>query len=138
MRSVDSRRGLSPRVRLRAVFLLLIVWDVLGIAAELTFGGPLFKLTGSKVDGLLGARGAFNGALFVPLAVYVYAFVRGSGSRGGLLWVAVVEQLTGALFAVYHVASADVRFGAAIAQLAVSLILLLVVVLNMPRERSSS
>src|SRR6266540_5702038 len=130
MRPVDSRRGLSPRVRLQVVLLLLIVWDVLGIAAEITFGGPLFKLTGGKIDGLLGARGAFNGGLFVPLAVYGYAFVRGAG-RGGVLWVAVVEQLTAALFAVYHVASADVRFGAAVAQLAVSLVLLVVVLLSM-------
>ena|SRR5438876_1210922 len=138
MRPVDSRRGLSPRLRLQVVLLLLIVWDVLGIAAELTFGGPLFKFSGSKIDGLLGARGGFNGALFIPLAVYAYALVRGTGSRGGLLWVAVIEQLTGALLGVYHVASGDVRFGAAIAQLAVSLALLVVVLLNMPREPATS
>jgi hypothetical protein len=138
MRPVDSRRGLSPRLRLQVVLLLLIVWDVLGIAAEITFGGPLFKLSGGKVDGLLGARGAFNGGLFVPLAVYGYAFVRGVGRRGGLLWVGVVEQLAGALFGVYHLASGDVRFGAAIAQLTVSLVLLVVVLLNMPREPATS
>jgi hypothetical protein len=138
MRPVDSRRGLSPRLRLQVVLLLLIVWDVLGIAAELTYGGPLFKFSGSKIDGLLGARGAFNGGLFVPLAVYVYAFVRGPGRRGGLLWVGVVEQLAGALFSVYHVASGDIRFGAAIAQLAVSLCLLVGVLLNMPREPAAS
>jgi hypothetical protein len=125
-------------LRLQVVLLLLIVWDVLGIAAELTYGGPLFKLSGDKIDGFLGARGAFNGGLFVPLAIYAYAFVRGPGRRGGLLWVGVVEQLAGALFGVYHVASGDVRFGAAVAQLAVSLALLLAVLLNMPREPATS
>ena len=125
-------------MRLQVVLLLLIVWDVLGIAAELTYGGPLFKFSGVKIDGFLGARGAFNGGLFVPLTIYAYAFVRGPGRRGGLLWVGVVEQLGGALFGVYHVASGDVRFGAAIAQLAVSLVLLMAVLLNMPREAATS
>jgi hypothetical protein len=138
MRQVESRHGFSPRLRLQFVLLLLIAWDAFGLVAELTFGGPLFKISGDKISGLIGARGALGGSLAVPLVLYLYALVKGPARYRGLIWVGAIEQAAGALFAVYHLARHDIRFEAAIVPLAVSLVLLALVFLNMPREQTTT
>jgi len=138
MRPVDSRRGLSPRLRLQSVLLLMIAWDAIAVLAELTFGGPLFKISEAKISGWIGARGAFGGIAVVPLVLYSYALVRGPVRYRGLLWVGVLEQTMAALFGVYHLAVHDVKPEAAVAPIVISLGLVVLLLTNMPREQTTS
>src|SRR2546430_10701761 len=134
MRAARSGRRTFSRLRLPALLVLLIIWDVLGVLAELAFGSDLLNITGDKIGGLLGGRGAVGGALVVPLVVYTYAIFKGAAHYQPALWVAVVEQAATALFDVYHLARSDLRFGATIVPLAVALVLLVIVLVNIPRE----
>ena len=132
----ETRRGFSPRFRLQLILALMIAWDALGLLAELSFGGFLFKLSDAEIKGLISARGAFNGALIVPLILYVYA-MRNPQRYRGLLWIGVVEQITSALAAVYHGARDDVAFGGVMVTLVVAIVLLVMLLLNMPRGQTT-
>src|SRR3989304_227157 len=60
MSAVDAG---SQNRRLQFLLLLLIVWDALALAAELSFGGPLFEPSDGAIGGLLaGGRAAPSAA----------------------------------------------------------------------------
>jgi hypothetical protein len=120
--------------RLQLVLLVMVLWEILNLAAELSFGGPLFKISGDKLSGLLAARGSLNGAAVVMLVLYTYAFLRGPLKHRGVLLVGVIEQIAAALFAVFHVAAGHVKAGSMIVPVAVSLTLLVLILVNLPRE----
>jgi hypothetical protein len=69
----------------------------------------------------------------VPLALYIYAFVRGPSRYRGLLWVAVLEQSMVVVFSLYHVVANDVTPEGAIVPIVVSGILVFLLLVNMPR-----
>jgi hypothetical protein len=138
MDSVQSSRGLSPRLRLQSILILLIVWDVIGLLAELIFPSFLLKISGDKIGGALAARGSFGGALVVPLALYVYALVRGPMRYRGLVWIGVLEQSMVVAFGIYHAVADDIKPEGAIIPIAVSLLLVLLLLTNMPRGQEIS
>ena len=138
MTTIQPRRGVSLRTRLQLILLFMIAWDILALLAELTFGGPLFKIDGGRIGGLLAAHAAFGGATAVPLALYVYALVRGPLRYRGLLWVGVLEQALAALFAVYHAAVKDIKVEGIILPLVVSLALTVLLLTNMPRGQTTT
>jgi hypothetical protein len=138
MSRVETARGLSPRVRLQLVLLLLIAWDLIGLLAELGFGSPLFKVSGDRVTGILAARGSFGGALVVPLTLYIYALIRGPMRYRGLVWIGVLEQAMVVVFAIYHTAANDIRVAGAVAPVVVSSALIVLLLLNMPRGPETS
>jgi hypothetical protein len=138
MRALTPSRGLSPRLRLQFVLILLIVWDVIGLLAELSFGGPLFKIADGRISGLIAARGSLGGALVVPLTLYIYALVRGPMRYRGLVWIGVLEQSMVAVFAVYHAVADDIKPGGAIIPIVIALALVALLLVNMPRGQETS
>ena len=138
MKPVESKRRLSPRLRLQILLLLLIAWDGFGLLAEVTFGSALLKISDAKIDGLLGGRGSLSGALLVPLVVYAYALVNGPLKHRSAFWVAVVEQGATALFGVYHIAKGELAVSGAILPLVISLGLLVLILLNLPHEQATT
>jgi hypothetical protein len=136
MSSFETRRAPAAGRRLQALLLLLILWDAIVLLAELSFGGPLFKIVGEEIGGWLAARGSFSGAPLAPMAVYFYTFVRGPLRHRNLLWVAVVEQGAAALFAVYHVATKQVELEGTVVPIVVSIGLLILVLISMPRSQA--
>ena len=133
MDSVESPKGLSPRLRLQLVLLLLILWNVVALLAELSFGGPLLKVSDGKIGGLLAARGSVSGAVVVPLALYIYALVRGPMRYRGLVWIGVLEQSMIIVFGIYHVIADDITAEGAILPIAISGFLVFLLLTSMPR-----
>jgi hypothetical protein len=138
MTTYDSRRSVSSVRRLQLVLLLLIAWDVIALLAELSFGGPLLKISDDKIGGWLAARGSFSGAATVPIGLYIYAFVRGPIRHRNILWVAVVEQGAAALFAVYHAARNHIELEGTVLPLVVALGLLVFLLVSMPRGQPAT
>lgn len=132
MSTLDSRQNTAQLRRLQLLLLLMILWDVLALVAELSFGGPLIKIDDDAIGGILGARASFSGAAVVPIGLYFYALVRGPLRHRGVLWCAALEQGAAALFGVYHVAANHVEVGGTIAPVVVALVLLVMVLINMP------
>jgi hypothetical protein len=133
--STPVRQSLSVTRRLQLVLLLMIFWEVLNLAAELSFGGPLFKVSGDdQIGGLLGGRGSLSGAALAPMFLYGYAFLRGPLRHRGALLIGAIEQLGAALFGVYHLAAKDVEAGSVVLPVTISLVLLVLLLINLPRE----
>ncbi|HLF76818.1 MAG TPA: hypothetical protein VJB57_04950 [Dehalococcoidia bacterium] len=130
---LDSRSAHATR-RLQLILLAMIAWDLLALAAELSFGGPLLKIDGDKLSGILAARASVGGAAVVTIVMYLYALVRGPVRHRGVLWAGVLELGAGALFAVYHVAAGDIKVEGMIVPLVVSAVLLVMLLLSMPRS----
>ena len=137
MNTFESRRNVSSGRRLQLILLLLIAWDVIALLAELSFGGPLFKISDASMGGFLAARGSFSGAAIMAISLYVYALVRGPLRHRNILWAAVVEQGAAALFAVFHVAAKDIEVEGMIVPLAVALGLLVLLLVSMPRHQAA-
>lgn len=127
--------SMSRGRQLHLLLVALILWDVVAIAAELSFGSSLFKIDNDQIGGVLAARGSFGGAALVTLMIYVYALVRGPARHANVFWVAALEQACVALFGVYHVATKDIAFEGFIVPLIVSGALLVGVIMNLPRDR---
>jgi len=136
MSTLESRQSTAQARRLQLLLLLMILWDLLALAGELSFGGPLVKLEEgeirSEIEGVLGARVSLSGAAVVPIGLYFYALVRGAARHRFVLWCAALEQGAAALFAVYHVAANDIDLGPALVPLIVALVFLVLVLINMP------
>jgi len=132
MSTLESRQTTAQLRRLQLLLLVMILWDLLAIAGELSFGGPLIKLNDGEIDGVLGARASFAGAALMPIGLYLYALVRGAARHRFVLWCAALEQGSAALFGVYHVAASDIDLAPALVPLVVSITLLVLVLVNMP------
>ena len=134
--SYDARRSSSSTGRrLQFVLLLLIVWDVFALVAELAVGSPFFKLEAGEATGWLAGKGSFSGAALVPISIYVYALMRGPMRHRSVFWVAALEQIATALFAVFHLSTGVLEFEGFIAPVVVSLALLVVVLTHFPRNQ---
>ena len=137
MSMVQPRRLFTSERRLRAMLVLVMAWEVVALIAEVTFGGPLAKVSGDQIGGLLAGRASFGGAPLVLLVLYVYAFAQGPLRHRGILWLAALEQLAIVLFSIFHVTS-DIEVEGMIIPVVVSILLLIVLLTNMPREQTTS
>jgi hypothetical protein len=133
MRTQDRVPGQTRRLQI--LLLLLIFWDVLAIAAELSFGSALFRVDEGEIEGYVAVRGSFGGAALVTAVMYLYALVRGPVRHRGVLWAGVVQQGAAALFGVYHVAAGDIAFQGLALTLVISLALMVLLLLSMPRTQ---
>ena len=131
--SIDSRSSSQTTRKLQLLLLAMIAWDLLALVAEVSFGGPLLKIEGDKIGGVLAARGSLGGVAAVPMVLYFYALVRGPLRHRGVLWAGVVEQGVGALAAVFHATAGDIKTAGMIVPLVVSVALLVLLLLSMPR-----
>jgi hypothetical protein len=131
--SIDSRSSSQTTRKLQLLLLAMIAWDLLALVAEASFGGPLLKIEGDKIGGLLAARGSLGGAAAIAIVLYLYALIRGPIRHRGVLWAGVVEQGAGALAAVFHATAGDIKTTGMIAPLVVSIALLVLLLLSMPR-----
>jgi hypothetical protein len=136
MSAVDSHSASTSR-RLQVVLALIFFWDLLALIASFSFGTSLMKVSNDQIGGLLAARAEFNGAIVVPLGLYLYAIVRGPLRHRGVLWLAALEQAAAALLAVYHVAGNDIKVEGMILPLVVALFLLVVLLVWMPRGQAA-
>jgi hypothetical protein len=118
---------------LQIVLLLMIAWEGLLLASELSFGSALFDIDGGQVSGILGARGAFSGAPVILIAMYGFCLTRGPLRHPSILLIGALEQVAAILFGAYHVAVNDIELGSYLFPLGVSLAFLALLIINMPR-----
>jgi hypothetical protein len=137
--SIPLTRLSTPSTRrLQSILLLLILWDILAVLAELSFGGPLFKIDGDEIGGILAARGSFGGPALVLIWLYMYAFVRGPIRHRSILWLGALEQAAVVMFGIYHVARGHIAIEGLAAPGLVSLLLAVIILVNLPRDQATA
>lgn len=121
----------------RIVLILLAIWDILGIVAQLLSDSPLFDM-GAKASGILGGR-VFSASMIVPAIVYIYA-ARDPKRYHQVFWLALVEQVAVVLSCFYHRGAGDITWAGTIVPAAISGGLIFLVFFNLfqPRQEASS
>lgn len=118
----------------RIVLILLAVWGILGVVAEVLSGSFLFDLEGAEASGVFGGR-VFSASSIVPAIVYIYA-ARNPKRYHRVFWLALVEQVVLVLSCFYHRGAGDISWAGTIipAVIAAGLIFLVFLNLFQPRE----
>jgi hypothetical protein len=137
MSAYDARKTNLQLRRLQTILLLMILWDVIAVIAEISFGGPLVKISDGHVGGVLAARASLSGAALVPICMYLYALARNPLRHRGVIWAGVVEQGATAAFAAYHFVVNDIKAEGMALSLAVSIVFLALLLVNMPRAQAA-
>jgi hypothetical protein len=130
---MEGRPSNANLRRLQALLILMLLWDLVAVLASFSFGSGLMKIDGDEIGGLLAAKASFSGAGIVPIAVYFYGIVRNPIRHPGVLGVGVVEQAAAILASLYHVVANDLQIEGAILTVVVSVVLLALLLVNMPR-----
>jgi hypothetical protein len=133
MSAIESRRSDGTLRRLQILLLLMLLWDLVAVLAALSFGSTLMRIEGDEVGGILAARVSFSGAALVPMGVYFYGMVRNPLRHPGVLWVGIIEQAAAAILSIYHVVGGDIEPEGAVLTVVVSVVLLALLLVNMPR-----
>jgi len=122
----------------RIVLILLAIWDILGIVAQLLSGSFLFDMEGHEASGILAGR-VFDASMIVPAILYIYA-ARDPKRYHRVFWLALVEQVAVVLSCFYHRGAGDITWAAAIVPAAISggLIFLIFFNLFQPRQGAPS
>jgi hypothetical protein len=136
MSKIEGRQSGAQLRRLQTLLVLMLLWDLIALLASFSFGGVLMKIDGDEIGGLIGAKASFSGAGLIPIAVYFYGIVRNPLRHPGVLWIAAVEQAAAILVSLYYVASDDLKPEAALVTVVVSVLLLSLLLINMPRGDS--
>jgi hypothetical protein len=118
----------------RIVLILLAVWGILGVVAEVLSGTFLFDLEGAEASGVFGGR-VFSASSVVPAIVYIYA-ARNPKRYRQVFWLALVEQVVLVLSCFYHRGAGDITWAGTIVPAVISGALIFLVFLNLfqPRE----
>jgi hypothetical protein len=130
---MEGRPSNANLRRLQVLLILMLLWDLIGVLASFSFGSSLMKIDGDEIGGLLAAKASFSGAGIVPVAVYFYGIVRNPIRHPGVLGVGIVEQAAAIIVSLYHVVGNDLKIEGAILTVVVSVVLLALLVVNMPR-----
>ena len=123
------RASASSQARLQLLLLLLAAWDITGFLVTLTDG---WFLDQGQIDGVLGAR-AVSGALLVLGIGYLFA-ARNPVRYRFMIWLAAIEQIVAFFSTAFHWAAGDLGFAESALPIAVSVILLVLLIANLPRQ----
>jgi len=119
----------SSQARLQLVLIALAAWNLIGFLLQLT-NARLIEVDG--IDGLLGAR-AVGGATAVLAIAYIYA-ARNPVRYRFVLWLASLEQFVALFATTFHWARGDLTFGESVIPMIVSVVFLILLMTNLPRQ----
>ena len=119
----------SSQARLQLVLIALAAWNLVGFLLELT-NARLIEVDG--IDGLLGAR-AVGGAAAVLAIAYIYA-ARNPVRYRFVLWLASLEQFVALFATTFHWARGDLKFSESFIPMIVSVVFLILLMINLPRQ----
>ncbi len=128
-----GRPNPSSEARLQLVLVALAIWNLLGYLLQLT-NSRLIEVDG--INGLLGAR-AVGGAAAVLAIAYIYA-ARNPVRYRFVLWLASLEQFVALFSTTFHWARGDLSFVESAIPMIVSVIFLILLMTNLPRQTDTN
>jgi len=120
----------------RIVLILLAVWDIVGVVAQVLSDSFLFDMKGAEASGILAGR-AFSASMVIPAIIYLWA-ARDPKRYRQVFWLALVEQVIVVLSCFYHRGAEDITWAGTIIPAAISGGLIFLVFFNLfqPREEA--
>jgi len=119
--------------RPRNVLILLAVWDIVGVIAQVLSGSFLFDMEGHEASGIFAGR-AFSASMIVPAIIYIWA-ARDPKRYRQVFWLALVEQVVVVLSCFYHRGAGDITWAGTIIPAAISAGLIALVFLSLFQPR---
>jgi hypothetical protein len=122
--------------RPRIVLILLAVWAIVGVVAQVLSNSFLFDMEGHEASGILAGR-AFSASMVIPAIIYLWA-ARDPKRYRQVFWLALVEQVVVVLSCFYHRGAGDITWAGTIIPAAISAGLIFLVFFNLfqPREEA--
>jgi hypothetical protein len=117
----------------RIVLILLAVWDIVGVIAQLLSSSFLFDMKGAEASGILAGR-VFSASMIVPAILYIYA-ARDPRRYRQVFWLALVEQVVLMLSCFYHRGAGDITWAGTIVPAVISGGLIFLVFFNLFQPR---
>jgi hypothetical protein len=122
--------------RPRIVLILLAVWDIVGVVAQVLSGSFLFDMEGHEASGILAGR-AFSASMVVPAIIYIWA-ARDAKRHRQVFWLALVEQVVLVLSCFYHRGAGDITWAGTIIPAVISGGLIFLVFFNLFQAREQA
>jgi len=122
--------------RPRIVLILLAVWAIVGVVAQVLSNSFLFDMEGHEASGILAGR-AFSASMVIPAIIYLWA-ARDPRRYRQVFWLALVEQVVLVLSCFYHKGTGDITWPGAIIPAVVSGGLIFLVFFNMFQARQEA
>jgi hypothetical protein len=118
----------------RIVLILLAIWAILGIVAQLLSSSFLFDMEGHEDSGIFAGR-ALSASMIVPAIVYLWA-ARDPKRHRQVFWLALIEQVALVLSCFYHRGAGDITWAGAIVPAVISGGLIFLIFFNLfpPRK----
>jgi amino acid transporter len=116
----------------RIVLILLAIWAILGVVAQVLSESVLFDMK-AEASGILGGR-ALSASMVVPAIIYLWA-ARDPERHRQVFWLALVEQVVLVLSCFYHRGAKDISWAGTIIPAVISGGLILLVFFNLFQTR---
>ncbi len=113
----------------RIVLILLAIWAILGVVAQVLSGSVLFDMKGHEASGILAGR-AFSASAVIPAIIYIWA-ARDPKRHRQVFWLALVEQVVVVLSCFYHRGAGDITWAGTIIPAVISGGLIFLVFFNL-------
>jgi hypothetical protein len=120
----------------RIVLILLAVWDIVGVVAQVLSGSFLFDMEGHEASGILAGR-AFSASMVIPAIIYLWA-ARDPKRHRQVFWLALVEQVVLVLSCFYHRGAGDITWAGTIIPAVISGGLIFLVFFNLFQLRDEA
>ena len=118
----------------RVMLVLLAIWDILGVLAQLMSDSFLFDMK-AEASGVFGGR-AFSASALIPAIVYLWA-LRDPQQHRRVFWLGLIEQVALVLSSFYHRGAGDVSWAGAIIPSIISGALIFLIFPNLFQPRAA-
>ena len=120
----------------RVMLILLAIWDILGVIAQLLSASFLFDMEGAEASGIFGGR-AFSASALFPAIVYIWA-LRDPQQHRRVFWLGLIEQVVLILSSFYHRGAGDITWAGTVIPSIISGALIFLIFPNLFQPRPSS
>ena len=119
----------------RVMLVLLAIWDIVGVLAQLLSDGFLFDMKGTEASGILGGR-VFSASSLIPAIVYLWS-LRDPQQHRRVFWLGLIEQVVLVLSSFYHKGAGDIGWAGVVIPSVISGALIFLIFPNLFQPRAA-
>ena len=118
----------------RVMLVLLAIWDIVGVLAQLLSDSFLFDMK-TDASGILGGR-VFSASSLIPAIVYLWS-LRDPQQHRRVFWLGLIEQVVLVLSSFYHKGAGDIGWAGVVIPSVISGALIFLIFPNLFQPRAA-